>query len=120
MRIIASGALVPALLLAAAGVDQPTSEQAGATLAGGRLEEAAALAESCLKGNLGAGIDAPLDYFDESPSRIVVSTSQPDALAKLGVPMTRLGSVGGQRLIIPGVGDLSLDDMRSAYEGGLA
>src|SRR5207245_1604312 len=79
-----------------------------------------ALAESCLKGNLGAGIDAPLDYFDESPSRIVVSTSQPDALAKLGVPMTRLGSVGGQRLIIPGVGDLSLDDMRSAYEGGLA
>jgi len=48
MRIIASGALLPALLLAAAGVDQPTSEQAGATLAGGRLEEAAALAESCL------------------------------------------------------------------------
>src|SRR5215470_12027462 len=48
MRILLAGALIPALLLAVAGVGQPTSEQAGAALSGGRLDEAAALAESCL------------------------------------------------------------------------
>ena len=47
MRIFASGALLPALLLAAAGVGQPTSEQAGAALSVGRLDEAAAMAGSC-------------------------------------------------------------------------
>src|SRR5215470_19440563 len=48
MRILLAGALIPALLLAAAGVGQPTSEQAGAALSGGRLDEAAGLAESCI------------------------------------------------------------------------
>ncbi len=48
MTIFASGALLQALLLAAAGVGQPTSEQAGAALSEGRLDEAAAGAESCL------------------------------------------------------------------------
>src|SRR6266851_5436959 len=48
MTIFASGALLQALLLAAAGVGQPTSEQAGAALSAGRLDEAAAGAESCL------------------------------------------------------------------------
>src|SRR2546421_10045556 len=40
MTILASGALLRALLLAAAAVGQPTSEQAGAALAAGRLDEA--------------------------------------------------------------------------------
>src|SRR6266849_5944798 len=48
MTIFASGALLQALLLAAAGVGQPTSEQAGAALSAGRLDEALAQAESCL------------------------------------------------------------------------
>src|SRR6266849_3723945 len=48
MTIFASGALLQALLLAAAGVGQPTSEQAGAALSAGRLDEAVAQAESCL------------------------------------------------------------------------
>jgi soluble lytic murein transglycosylase len=48
MRILASGALLQALLLAGAAVGQPTSEQAGAALSAGRLDEASAVAESCL------------------------------------------------------------------------
>src|SRR6266852_4912738 len=48
MRILASGALLQVLLLAGAAVGQPTSEQAGAALSAGRLDEASALAESCL------------------------------------------------------------------------
>ncbi len=78
-----------------------------------------ALAECCLKGGLGAGVEADLDWFDESPSRIVVSSSHPEDLAELGVPMTHLGRVGGQRLMIRGLADLALDDMRAAYERGL-
>jgi len=48
MTILASGALLQALLLAAAAVGQPTSEQAGAALAAGRLDEAAEQAGTCL------------------------------------------------------------------------
>src|SRR5438132_178670 len=48
MTILASGALLRALLLVLAGVRQPTSEQAGASLAAGRMDEAAAQAEACL------------------------------------------------------------------------
>jgi hypothetical protein len=33
--------------------------------------------------------------------------------------MTHLGRVGGQRLMIRGLADLALDDMRAAYERGL-
>ena len=78
-----------------------------------------ALAECCLQGNIGAAVEARLDYFDESPSRIVVSTDQPDGLRGLGVQVNVLGTVVGQRLMIAGVGDLALADMRAAYEGGL-
>src|SRR5437879_2304388 len=48
MTILASGALLQMLLLAAAAVGQPTSEQAGAALAAGRLDEAAEQAGTCL------------------------------------------------------------------------
>jgi len=78
-----------------------------------------ALAECCLKGGRGASIDADLDYFDESPSRVVVSTSNPEALRSLGVPLTPLGTVMGQRLTIGAICDLSLDQMHTAYDGGL-
>ncbi len=76
------------------------------------------LAECCLKGGIGATMNGQqLDFFAESPSRIVVSTPTPDALAGLGVPLTRLGVVGGDRLVIQGLCDLSLDEMRYAHNG---
>jgi phosphoribosylformylglycinamidine synthase len=80
-----------------------------------------ALAECCLKGDIGATMDSQhLDFFAESPSRVVVSTQSPEALLNLDVPSTRLGTVGGSRLTIPGVCDLALEEMAAAYEGGLA
>ena len=35
------------------------------------------------------------------------------------VPFVRLGETGGDRLRFAGAIDLSLDDLRAAYEGGL-
>jgi len=93
---------------------------------------AVALAESCLAG--GIGIDASgltasgrLDavLFGELQSRIVVSlppASEADLLAiaaRLGVPVVRLGIVGGTALRLAGLIDLPLERLRSVYEAGL-
>ncbi len=78
-----------------------------------------ALAECCMLGGLGATITADLDYFDESPSRIVVSLPL-DRLDDLsGAPVTVLGTVGGDLLTIPGVASLTIEDMKRAWEHGL-
>jgi phosphoribosylformylglycinamidine synthase II len=77
-----------------------------------------ALAECCLHGNIGATIDADLDWFEESPSRVVVSASQVDDLSAIDVPVTVLGAVGGDSLcLLDRV--LSLSGMRDAWENGL-
>jgi phosphoribosylformylglycinamidine synthase II len=78
-----------------------------------------ALAECCLYGNMGAEIQAELDWFNESPSRIVVSSSQPEALSGLGIPVSTLGVVGGDMLSIAGLRAYSLAAMRDAWENGL-
>jgi len=78
-----------------------------------------AIAECCLQASRGAAITAALDYFDESPSRVVVSTSNPEALRSLGVAATPLGIVAGQTLSIASICDLSLDQMHAAYDSGL-
>ncbi len=81
------------------------------------------LAESCILGSVGATLEPELDYLDESPSRIVVSLS-PERLPELramatGLPLTILGRVGGDRLRIPRVCDLSVEEMRDAWQHGL-
>jgi phosphoribosylformylglycinamidine synthase len=78
-----------------------------------------ALAECAMLGSLGATLDTPLDYFVESPSRIVVSTDHPEALMSLDIPATKLGMTGGGRLAISGVCDLALSELRQAYDSGL-
>jgi phosphoribosylformylglycinamidine synthase II len=62
----------------------------------------------------------------ESASRALVAVA-PDAAAELaalageaGVPATRLGVTGDDRLVVPGVLDLPLARLRDAYEGALA
>lgn len=69
-----------------------------------------ALAESCISGNLGAKVDLTSELrpdvflFSESQSRILLSAApeQADALQQLiegkGVPVTRIGKVGGAEL----------------------
>ncbi len=107
---------------------------------------AVALAECCITGAIGAGIELPdtieaaanirLDavLFGESQSRIVLTT-QPENLPRLqemargvGVPLSYLGAVGGERLIISDnragvlrpVVDAPLGEIELAYRGAIA
>jgi phosphoribosylformylglycinamidine synthase len=110
---------------------------------------AVALAESAVHGGLGATVDVAVagspavELFGESPSRIVVTCDPVDLAAivalaeEFGVPAERLGTVGGDRLVISLVGrgatgaaeergsrvadevDVPLLDIRHAWEHGL-
>jgi phosphoribosylformylglycinamidine synthase len=61
----------------------------------------------------------------ESPSRVLLATppeaaEDVEALATAaGVPATRLGTTGGDRLVVPGLLDLPLSRLRTTYEGAL-
>lgn len=96
---------------------------------------AAALAESCISGNVGASVQWSTDLrndvalFSESQSRIVLSVS-PDhknALEKLlqeaGVPFTALGLVGGNKLSININGASALEEsveaLKSVWEDAI-
>jgi phosphoribosylformylglycinamidine synthase len=90
------------------------------------------LAESCLRRGLGFKgdrwqfsdrLDAAL--FGEAQSRIVISVDQ-DKVQQLqalatgqGVPLTRLGTVGGKRFIIDGYIDLPLEEMAAVWRQSL-
>ncbi len=104
---------------------------------------AVALAECCLWSGLGligeaaapmlAEADPALNMlnllaalYGEAPSRIVVSLAadQWDALTTLaterGVPLTRLGVVGGDRLRLADALDAPINALHAAWRGGLA
>ncbi|HEX9888160.1 MAG TPA: phosphoribosylformylglycinamidine synthase subunit PurL [Nitriliruptorales bacterium] len=90
------------------------------------------LAESALAGGLGFEVEAPGDGLSpaqrlcsESPGRVVVSV-RPGAVERLGelaaeheVPLRRLGTVGGERLLVAGLVDIGLDEATAAFESGL-
>jgi phosphoribosylformylglycinamidine synthase II len=88
---------------------------------------ATALAECGLRADgpgLGAEVELPgglpahVALFSESPSRMLVSTGQGDALAALaarhGVPAQRVGTVGGDRLTLRRAGAVLLDEPLAA------
>ncbi|HLF71739.1 MAG TPA: AIR synthase-related protein, partial [Dehalococcoidia bacterium] len=94
---------------------------------------AVTLAEACLQRGVGfelSGVevtgrrDAAL--FGEAASRVVVSVemsrvAELEALASnIGVPLLRLGATGGERLRFGSDIDVALEELRGAYEGGLA
>jgi phosphoribosylformylglycinamidine synthase len=92
---------------------------------------AVALAESCIIGGRGFKGDLPaherLDaaLFGEAQSRAVVSID-PAAVRKLeemafkhGVPVSRLGTVGGDRFILKALADLPINDLAKAWSGGI-
>jgi phosphoribosylformylglycinamidine synthase len=92
---------------------------------------AVALAKCCIAGNVGLdaralAIDGRLDaaFFGEAPSRIVVSTADRAALEALasghGVPILRVGRVGGERLVLADAIDVPVAELSAAYEGGLS
>ena len=92
---------------------------------------AAALAESCLKGSMGARLDLPsaghlaLELFGEGPSRVIISLPEEQLellsslAAKAGIRMIELGRVGGDSLEIRCGGSrvlkLGLAEMKKAY-----
>ena len=95
-------------------------------LSGGGL--AVGIAKMALAGNIGAGIESPGDglplhgwLFGEDQGRYVVAG--PDAKAVLekaeaaGVPASRIGKTGGQRLTIDAGYHISLTDLRESHEG---
>jgi phosphoribosylformylglycinamidine synthase len=93
---------------------------------------AAALAEMCVAGMVGArvmpepGLEPWVWLFSESPSRIVVATEAASAgrireIAEAeGVPVTALGTVGGPALEVEGAGTFALEELGDRYENTFA
>ncbi|MFL6249714.1 MAG: phosphoribosylformylglycinamidine synthase subunit PurL [Actinomycetes bacterium] len=101
---------------------------------------AVALVEATLAAGVGATVDLPpvltaaalppghvplAALTSESASRVLVA-APPEAAeglealtAEAGVPIARLGTTVGDRLIVPGLLDLPLSRLRDAYEGAL-
>jgi phosphoribosylformylglycinamidine synthase subunit PurL len=80
-----------------------------------------ALAELCLASGEGisaSGVDGHRELFCELPSRFVVATRDPDAVAfaahAAGVPVGVLGTASGDRLGIEGLLDVSVGELRDA------
>jgi phosphoribosylformylglycinamidine synthase len=88
---------------------------------------AQALVEATLLNGIGATIaidgDPFVGLFSESAARALVTTDDPDAVlaqaTDLGVPATRLGVTGGDGLAVAEALDVSLDELRAAFEGTL-
>ncbi|HET9103653.1 MAG TPA: phosphoribosylformylglycinamidine synthase subunit PurL [Solirubrobacteraceae bacterium] len=82
-----------------------------------------ALAEACLAGGatgIGATITLPggIEPFGEAPGRAFVVSGDPEALA--GLPGAAvIGRAGGERLVIDGLLDLAVSELRDARERGL-
>jgi phosphoribosylformylglycinamidine synthase len=92
---------------------------------------AQALVESCLRGGIGCRITLPGDLepfvamFSESTARAIVTIAA-DAIQQLvdhcvrhGVPVARLGEVGGDDLAVVGHFVVPLDELRTAHEATL-
>jgi phosphoribosylformylglycinamidine synthase len=89
---------------------------------------AVALAECCIAGGIGARVGTAdvtpgvVALFSESQGRAIVTVRPEhyDAFKTLaathGTPCARIGTVGGDRLVIGEYADVSLGDMRNAYD----
>ena len=64
---------------------------------------------------------ATRELFCELPSRVVAATDRPEELvdraAAAGVAASVLGRAGGERLVVPGLVDLGVDELREAHDG---
>ncbi len=95
-------------------------------LSGGGL--AVALAEMCMAGKMGAKIelkDSPLPLhallFGEDQARYLIAApeSRSHQITATGIPATKIGRVGGERLMIGGALDITLSDLQSAHQSWL-
>jgi len=85
---------------------------------------AVALAEMSVRGGVGArlaGFTGHAELFSEAPSRVLVCASPAKApevvrgAGQAGVPVALLGASGGDRLIVAGLIDLSLDELQRRW-----
>ncbi|WP_249523690.1 phosphoribosylformylglycinamidine synthase subunit PurL [Modestobacter marinus] len=94
-------------------------------LADGGLAQA--LTESALRYGTGARLSVPGDptaaLFGESVARVVVTTTDPAAVRAAaeaaGVPVTELGTTGGDALVLDGLLELPLAELREAWTATL-
>jgi phosphoribosylformylglycinamidine synthase len=88
-----------------------------------------ALLESCLRGGLGCAVSLPgdpfVELFSESVARAVVAV-HPEYEARVaalceaaGVPVRRLGTVGGDAFTVEGQFTIPLAELREVYQGAL-
>jgi phosphoribosylformylglycinamidine synthase len=85
------------------------------------------LAESALRYGIGARLHLDSDpftaLFSESAARAVVTTTDPDTVRAsaqaAGVPVTDLGTTGGDSLSVDGLLDLSIAELRAAWSATL-
>jgi phosphoribosylformylglycinamidine (FGAM) synthase-like enzyme len=85
------------------------------------------LAESALRHGVGARLhpaDDPFtQLFSESTARAVVTTTDPDAVRTTaqwaGVTVTELGTTGGDSLVLDGLLELPLAELRAAWSATL-
>ena len=92
---------------------------------------AVAIAESCIKGEIGFKGEFEIrgrwdvQLFGEQQSRIVISVKEDDVaeVMRLGidyqVEVLNLGKVGGERLFVPGLLDVSVADISDAWMVGV-
>jgi phosphoribosylformylglycinamidine synthase len=85
-----------------------------------------ALAELAVRSGVGlrvAGVADHHELFTEAPSRVVVCTRQRNRLitraAEAGVGFRVLGTTGGDRVVVDGLVDLSVDEATAAWRGKL-
>jgi phosphoribosylformylglycinamidine synthase len=98
---------------------EPVAVRAVRDVSSGGL--AVTLAELCCIGNVGAivaGLHGHRELFCEQPSRFVVATRDPDAIGfaahAAGVPFSMFGVADGDRLVVEGLCDVSVADLRVA------
>ena len=83
---------------------------------------ALALSEMAVRSEVGfevSGVSGHVELFAESPSRVVVCTSEPDAVSRRAadalIPVSVIGSAGGDRLAVSGLVDLDLESAVRAW-----
>ena len=112
MTILPSGALLRALLLAAAAVGQPTSEQAGAALAAGRLDEATEQAGACLPDPECALVRGRALFA----SGRLLEAAQDLQVARSGTLAAHAAKLQGEALLLAGRPADALEPLRSAEQ----
>ncbi|MGK2912361.1 MAG: phosphoribosylformylglycinamidine synthase subunit PurL [Sphingobium sp.] len=78
-----------------------------------------AVTEMALAGKIGATLEDIGDHFTafgEDQARYVVTSASADAIRAAGIPMTRIGTTGGDAIVIHGK-SIALTDLRTAHEG---